>query len=325
MLLAQAGEEAQTNAVGTPIDEWMDNVLPGASTWITPELVENVFYAVVGLIAIFCGYFVARYLSRIISSPICKRVDETLGRFVGNAIFYSTMIGLITFVASNLGFELGGLTAVLAATGFAIGLAFQGTLSNFASGVLMIVFRPFKVGDVVNIAGTTGKVNEIDLFTTTLDTPDNRRLIIPNSSISGSTIENISFHPHRRIEVLVGVDYKADIDATRQTLQEAVDLFASDTIHGESRGTKVVLANLGSSSVEWKVRMWVASGDFWKLQESLTGEIKRRLDRAGIGIPFPQMDVHLRRVDTAEAETTMRPRLRPVIRTSSHDGMPHAG
>ncbi|WP_233148395.1 mechanosensitive ion channel family protein [Rhodopirellula sp. MGV] len=317
---------AQTNPDGTPLDEWIDNLWFNSSGWVTSGMVMNVVYAVVGLIAIFCGYFVARYLARIVSGPICKRVDETLGRFVGNAIFYSVMIGLITFVASNLGFQLGGLTAILAATGFAIGLAFQGTLSNFASGVLMIVFRPFKVGDVVNIAGVTGKVNEIDLFTTTLDTPDNRRLIIPNSSISGSTIENISFHPHRRIEILIGVDYKADIDATRQTLQEALDLFATDTIQGEGRGNKVVLANLGSSSVEWKVRMWVASSEFWKLQESLTGEIKRRLDRAGIGIPYPQMDVHLRRVDNPDTSVPMRPKIRPARRPSSmQDNLPYAG
>ncbi|WRQ53811.1 mechanosensitive ion channel domain-containing protein [Roseiconus lacunae] len=304
----------------------MENLWSGSSHWISSGMITNIVYAAMGLVAIFCGYFIARYLSRVISNPICRRVDETLGRFVGNAIFYSVMLGLLTMVASTLGVELGGLTAVLAATGFAIGLAFQGTLSNFASGVLMIVFRPFKVGDVVNIAGVMGKVNEIDLFTTTLDTPDNRRLIIPNSSISGSTIENISFHPHRRIEVLVGVDYKSDIDATRQTLQEALDRFASETIHGDGRGTAVVLANLGDSAVQWKVRMWVPSSDFWRLQESLTSEIKRRLDRSGIGIPFPQMDVHLHRIDSSDEEVPTRPRIRPARRAStSTDGMTYVG
>lgn len=299
-----------------------------ASEFFETTVAPNLWNASFGLAVIFCGYFVARYLSRITSRPIRQRVDETFGRFVGTAIFYSVMLSIIAAVASKLGAPLGGMAAILAAAGFAVGLAFQGTLSNFAAGILMIVFRPFKVGDVVNIAGVAGKVNEIDLFTTTLDTPDNRRLIIPNSSISGSTIENISFHQHRRIEVLVGVDYDADIDTTRQALQAAADAFLRETIHGDNRGSAVVLSNLGDSAVEWKVRMWVNSSDYWTLHESLTSEVKRQLDAANIGIPYPQMDVHLNRVDEAESQGPSRPRLRPTRRdvaTESVEGnLPYA-
>ncbi len=187
----------------------------GLTKYATEHLMPSMFYAAMGLGIIFLGYLAASYISRLISRPVCRRVDETLGKFVGKMVFYTIMFGVTGAVLSKLGAPLGGLAAMLAAAGFAIGLAFQGTLSNFAAGVLMLVFRPFKVGDMINAGGVMGKVNEIDLFTTTLDTPDNRRIVVPNSGIAGGTIENVTFHPHRRVEVLVGVSYSADLDQTR--------------------------------------------------------------------------------------------------------------
>ncbi|TWT91540.1 mechanosensitive ion channel family protein [Stieleria varia] len=302
--------------------------------WMMGTMLPNMVPAAVGLALVFVGYFVAKYVSRVVSQPLRKRVDETLGRFVGTVLFYTIMGGVIASVASKLGAPLGGLAALLAAAGFAIGLAFQGTLSNFAAGVLMIVFRPFKVGDMISVAGVTGKVNEIDLFNTTLDTTDNRRLILPNSSISGGTIENMSYHPHRRVEVLVGVDYEADLNATRHALQTAVDTFLAETIQGAGRGSAVVLAGLGESSVDWKVRMWVATGDYWRMMELLTGEVKQQLDAVGIKIPYPQMDVHLNRIDVAGdvMPAPNRPRVRPTRRdlmsestsTSGRSSLPYA-
>ena len=329
MLLAEASvpvpkapsETSSTEStLNGAIGQIMGVDLESISTFYENTVVPNVWPACIGLAVIFVGYFAAKYVARIVSRPIRQRIDETFGRFVGTAIFYSVMFSLIAAVASKLGAPLGGMAAVLAAAGFAIGLAFQGTLSNFAAGVLMIVFRPFKVGDMVSIAGVAGKVNEIDLFTTTLDTPDNRRLIIPNSSISGSTIENISFHAHRRVEVIVGVDYDANIDATRQSLQAAADTFVRETIHGDSRGSAVVLSNLGDSAVEWKIRMWVNSGDYWTMQEALTAEVKRQLDLVGIGIPYPQMDVHVTRLDNADVLAPTRPRMRPSRRDATPQG-----
>ncbi len=275
----------------------MSGDVAGLSEYLTSNVVPSVIPAAIGLGVVFLGYLVAKYVSRVISKPICRRVDETLGKFIGKGIFYAILAGVIASVASRLGAPLGGMAALLAGASFAIGLAFQGTLSNFASGVLMMVFRPFKVGDVINAGGVTGKVNEVDLFTTTLDTPDNRRIIVPNSAISGGTIENVSYHPHRRIEVIVGVEYTADLETTRTALQRAADNLADRMIPGEGRGAAIVLSNLGDSAVEWKVRMWVAAGDYWPMLESLTGEVKGQLDAVGIGIPFPQLDVHLSRVD----------------------------
>lgn len=165
----------------------------GEFSAVVPYLINHLgpysLKAAGGLLVIFIGYLVAKYVSRIASRPICNRVDETLGKFLGKAIFYCIMLGVAGAVMSKLGAPLAGLATMLAAAGFAIGLAFQGTLSNFAAGVLMMVFRPFKVGDVINAGGVSGKVNEIDLFTTTLDTPDNRRIIVPNSAIAGGTIK----------------------------------------------------------------------------------------------------------------------------------------
>lgn len=328
-----AGE--QQVAGGTVVDEAMDHLIAGDVSGLTgvvtngvASVVPIIIPAAIGLGVIFLGYLVAKYVSRVISRPICRRVDETLGKFIGKAIFYAILAGVVASVAAKLGAPLAGITAVLAGASFAIGLAFQGTLSNFAAGILMMVFRPFKVGDVINAAGVMGKVNEIDLFTTTLDTPDNRRIIIPNSAISGGTIENVSYHPHRRIEVVVGVDYHADIEGTRGALQRAADMFTGQMIPGEDRGAAIVLSNLGDSAVEWKVRMWVTSADYWSMLESLTAEVKRQLDSVGIGIPFPQLDVHLNRIDEAGDQSQPRPRIRPTRRdaglTAGVQSVPYA-
>ncbi len=283
-----------TDATAELISQMTQGDFAGIAEYTTTQLVPAVLWAALGLFVIFMGYMVAKYLMRVISQPVCRRVDETLGKFIGNMVFYSIMLGVAGAVLSTIGVPLGGLAAMLAAAGFAIGLAFQGTLSNFAAGVLMLIFRPFKVGDVVTAASVSGKVNEIDLFTTTLDTFDNRRIIVPNSSIAGGTIENMTHHKHRLVEVLARVDYAADLQVTRAALQRAIDNLAEHTIQGEGRGGAVVLAGLGDSAVQWKVRLWVAAKEYWPLNELLIAEVKTQLDAAGVSIPFPQMDVHVK-------------------------------
>ncbi|WP_153555499.1 mechanosensitive ion channel family protein [Roseimaritima sediminicola] len=279
---------------------------------IHTAITEYVLPALAALAVILVGYFVAKLAARVISTPVIRRVDETLGRFVGKFVFYGVLAGITLATLSKIGAPVGGLAALVAAAGFAIGLAFQGTLSNFASGVLLLVFRPFKVGDFVNAGGVMGKVNEIDLFTVTLDTPDNRRIIVPNSSISGGTIENISFHRHRRVEVLVGVEYDACIDRTRQVLTAAAEAMRPSLVEGPGRDYQVILDGLGASSVDWKVRFWTHNADFFAVKEQLTEHVKKGLDQAGIGIPFPQMDVHVsgwrESAPAAPATTRMRPR-----------------
>ncbi len=281
------------NLVVGPVYEQLKRLVNGDPTLVTQLLVEYVVPATAALLVMFIGYLVSKFLARVVSGPICKRVDETLGKFIGRVTFYGTLGSVGAVVLNTIGVGVSGVATIIAAAGFAIGLAFQGTLSNFAAGVLLLVFRPFKVGDSINVAGLVGRVNEIDLFTTTLDTPDNRRIILPNSSISGGTIENINHHPHRRAEVLVGVAYHCDLDATRAALTAAVSSISELIVPGEGRGSQVILAALADSSVQWRVRAWVASQDFFAATERLTYAVKTELDRAGLPIPFPQMDVHL--------------------------------
>jgi small conductance mechanosensitive channel len=265
------------------------DISQGTSTLIQ----EIVIPAGIGLLGLMAVYFVSKMIARRVSSVICGRVDETLGKFIGKMMFYSIMIIACVTILAHVGFEVSGFMAVLATAGFAIGLAFQGTLSNFSAGILLLVFRPFKVGDTVNIANVMGKVNEIDIFTTTLDTPDNRRLIIPNSTIASSTIENISFHPHRRVEVIVGVEYGANAEQTRLALTAAVESMTDMIIPGEGRGHQIILSNLGPSSVDWTVRVWVAKENFFIAKERITSQIKLSLGQHKIAIPFPQLHLHM--------------------------------
>jgi small conductance mechanosensitive channel len=208
-------------------------------------------------------------------------------------VFYLIMTCVLLAVLGMFGVNVTSFAAILGAAGFAVGLAFQGTLGNFAAGVLLLVFRPFKVGDVINAAGVTAKVAELDLFTTVLDTPDNRRIIVPNSSIAGGTIENVSYHNERRVDVPVGVDYSASVDATRNALANAAESLSAKMIAGDGRGYQVVLGGLGDSAVNWTVRFWCNADDYWGVMEDLTQAVKERLDDAGIGIPYPTMDINV--------------------------------
>jgi small conductance mechanosensitive channel len=219
------------------------------------------------------------------------RFDPTLGKFISNTVRWLIIALAVMACLEVFGVKTTGFAALLGAAGLAVGLGFQGSLSNLAAGVMLLVFRPFKVGDVVNVGGQLGTVNEIDLFTTSLDTPDGRRIIMPNGQIFGSTIENITYHPRRRADVNVGVAYDADIDATRRALERAaaaVPGALADPPPG------VVLLNLGASSVDWMVQVWTPTADFGKNKQALVRSVKLELDRAGISIPYPQMDVHVR-------------------------------
>jgi small conductance mechanosensitive channel len=249
--------------------------------------------AITVLVVLVVSYFVAAFLARVCSVPIRARVDETLGRFVGKLVFYLIMVSAVLGVLQYFGIGVTSFAAVIAAAGFAIGLAFQGTLSNFSAGVMLLVFRPFKVGDVINAAGITAKVDEIDLFTTTFDTPDNRRIIVPNSAIAGGTIENISHHQDRRVDVAVGADYSADLQRTRDALTAAAEAKREFLVEGEGRGYQIALVDLGDSAVNWVVRFWTKAADYWTVKEQLTAAVKEQLDAARIGIPYPQMDVHV--------------------------------
>ena len=237
----------------------------------------------------------ASWVARIIRAACGKaNIEVTLAHFFGKLGRWAVLVVGAVVILGKFGIETSSFAAILAAMGFAIGMAMQGTLGNFAAGVMLLIFRPFKVGDVINAGGVVGKVNMIDLFSTVVDTPDNRRIIVPNGSIFSGTIENVSFHSTRRIEVAVGTDYNADLDTVREVLDKAA---AKISTRIEDPGHQIVLASLGDSCIDWKVRVWCNSSDYWGCMEETTRAIKYALDEASIGIPYPQMDIHLDKLE----------------------------
>lgn len=305
-LLAQAQDSAPTTDANAPAPEQAANELADKSKQAIDGVMQGDFSAaaqlaidwgpkVLGAILILAATFIAgKIVSRMVQSASEKaKIDITLSRFFGKLVYYLVLVVGVMIALGTVGVQVTSFAAILAAAGFAIGMALSGTLGNFANGILLLIFRPFKVGDVINAAGVTAKVNAIELFTTTLDTPDNRRIIVPNSSIYGGTIENITHHPQRRCDVNVGVAYSADLDKTREVLSKAAESLDELMVKGEGRGYQVFLIDLGNSSVNWVVRFWTTGADFWVAKEKLTRAVKIHLDEAGIGIPFPQMDVHL--------------------------------
>ncbi len=307
-LLAQAAAEAPADidiadatvqakdTLFTAFDGLRNGDLEAAWPLVTTFLVPLV--VAVGLL--IGGAIVAKIASGFVASAARRaRVEETLVRFAGKLVFYAVFLLAVLTALSFVGIPMTSFAAMIAAAGFAVGLALSGTLQNFAAGVMLMVFRPFKVGDVVNAAGLTAKVDAIELFTTTFDTFDNRRILVPNGEIYGAKIENVTFHDHRRVEVLVGVAYDADLDRTREVLAAAADSIAEKRVDGEGRGSQVFLDALGDSAVSWKVRFWTNKADFWAVHEALTRAVKMHLDAAGLSIPFPQMDVHVQRDSVA--------------------------
>ena len=263
----------------------------GMSEETTAMVMGYATKTVMVLVLFLVGWVIAGWTGRLVRSACDKaKLDLTLGKFFAKMVRWVILLLVVLACLGAFGVETTSFAAVFAAAGFAVGMALQGSLSNFAAGVMLLIFRPFKVGDVVSVAGQTGKVDEIELFTTTLDTPDNRRLILPNSNVFGAVIENISYHEKRRADVNVGVEYSAQIDETRMVL-----LKAAMGVEGrlEQEEPKIVLTGLGGSSVDWQVRVWCKREDFWAVKEATTRAVKLALDEAGIGIPFPQMDVHL--------------------------------
>ena len=258
------------------VPQWvMDFVVPGIGAFVM----------------LIAAFVVAGWTKRLTFKALQKaNVEITLTKFFANFARYVVLIVAVVAILGYFGIETASFAAVLAAAGFAIGLAFQGTLSNFSAGVMLLVFRPFKVGDVVSVNGVTGAVEEIELFTTQMNTVDNRRLIIPNGSIFGSTIENITFHDKRRVDVSVGTDYGADLKKTRQVIEDA-----ARSVNGklENEGVEAYLVGLGGSSIDWEARVWCKPEDYFVIKDALTEAVKVKLDEAGIGIPFPQMDVHM--------------------------------
>ena len=248
-------------------------------------------FRIVGvLFVLFVANVFSRWAQRRLKASLDWRsFDATLTRFFANMVRYVIIGGALLGCLGVFGIQTASFAAVIAALGLAIGLALQGTLSNFAAGVMLLVFRPYKIGDLINVAGQMGIVAELQLFTTNLKTLDNRSMVLPNSAVFGQTIENITKYDTRRVDVPVGVVYSADIEETRKVLEQ-VPGKVPDALTDPA--PQIFLASLGASSVDWQVRIWCPTEKYWDVYQAMIMEIKRALDSAGLGIPFPQMDVH---------------------------------
>jgi small conductance mechanosensitive channel len=243
-------------------------------------------------LAIFIiGRWVTKAIVRLAKRLMGKAgFDAMLVSFLGNILYTVLLLVVIIAALDQLGVQTTSLIAVFGAAGLAIGLALKDSLSNFSSGVLLIIFRPFKVGDVIEAAGITGVVEELRIFSTILRTGDNREIIVPNSHIYAGPITNISARPTRRIDLVLGIGYDDDIRKAKQLIEAA---FAADERIHEDPAPSVSLADLAESSVNLNVRPWVNTGDYWAVRSDLMERIKLAFDENGISIPYPQRDIHL--------------------------------
>lgn len=249
----------------------------------------------VKLVMAIVVYVIGKWLANIVASALekgmsAKSVDPTVARFTRNIVYYALFAMVIVAALGQLGVQTASFVAIVGAAGLAVGFALQGSLANFAAGVLLILFRPFKAGDFVEAGGASGVVKEISIFSTILTTGDNKVVVIANNAVMGGNITNYSAMPTRRVDMVVGVGYSADLALVKQTLQELAD--ADDRVLKDPAVT-IAVSELADSSVNFVFRPWVNSSDYWGVFWAMNERIKIRFDELGIEIPFPQMDVHL--------------------------------
>ncbi len=271
-------------------EELMETVMQ----WLVQDGINIGKAILMALIIFIVGKWIAGAIKNKLRSTMEKRgVDPALISFGTSIIYYVLMIAVVLAAVQQVGFQTTSLVAVLGAAGLAVGLALQGSLSNFASGVLIIMFRPFKIGDVIDAGGQIGKVNEIGVLVTIMTTPDNRKIIQPNSAIMAGAITNITANDTRRVDMTVGVSYTDDLDKVQNIINDVLN--ADDRILKDP-APQVVVAELADSSVNFNVRPWCATGDYWGVFFDFQKNIKQRLDQEGVSIPFPQQDVYMHQV-----------------------------
>jgi len=268
----------------------------------TPEMLQThvipwATRIVVALAIFIVGRWVALWLLSA-ARRLMRRggMDDMLVAFLSNIAYFMLLAVVVIAALDHLGVQTTSLLAIVGAAGLAVGLALKDSLGNFASGVLLIVFRPFRVGDFIEAAGTSGIVQAVNVFSTVLATGDNREVTVPNGQIYGGTIVNVTARPTRRIDLVFGIGYGDDIRTAKRLIEEAMG--RDERILAEP-APAISLAELADSSVNINVRPWVKTGDYWAVRSDLLESVKAAFDANGISIPFPQRDVHLHQVDTA--------------------------
>jgi len=288
-VLPEKAVTAVSEQIGGGIDAVGDSL-----QWVANNqglLIEYAMNIGAAILTLIIGLYVARLIAAGFSKMMGKRdLDPTIVDFTSNMIRYVIVAFVVIAALGRIGVQTTSFIALLGAAGLAVGLALQGSLSNFASGVLIIVLRPFKTGEYIEAAGVEGIVDSVQIFATTLTTTDNKFIVVPNSAILDGNIINYSRMPTRRIDLIIGVSYSADLAKTKAVLEGV--LKANSKVL-KTPAPQVAVAELGDSSVNLVVRPWVNGGDYWPVRFELTEAIKNELDKAEIGIPFPQMDIHL--------------------------------
>ena len=258
---------------------------------LQPMLIANGTKIIAALLVFIIGKWLARKITNVLVKLMeSRKIDVTLIGFLEGIVYYALFATVLIAAAGQLGIKTTSFLAILGAASLAVGLALKDSLANFSSGVMLILFRPFKVGDVVTVGGETGTIEQIHVFSTILKTGDNQRKIIPNGSISNSTITNITANPTRRVDLVIGIGYDDDIRKAKETLLE---ILAADSRILPTPAPFVAVSELAESSVNLVVRPWVNTGDYWAVYFDLTEKIKITFDERGISFPYPQRDVHL--------------------------------
>ena len=246
---------------------------------------------VAAILVLIIGKWIARKISKVLGVVLEKNnVDATLVGFLSNITYYALLIMVVIAAAGQLGINTTSFLTIVGAAGLAVGLALKDSLANFASGVMLILFRPFQVGDLVSAGGVTGKVEQITIFTTIINTPDNQRVIVPNGAVTSDVITNVNANPTRRVDMVFGIGYDDDIAQAKKILVELLD--ADDRVLKDP-APAVAVSELADSSVNFIVRPWVKSEDYWGVYLDMHEKVKVTFDEAGISIPYPQQDLHL--------------------------------
>lgn len=243
------------------------------------------------ILVLIIGFWVASRIGKMIYNRLSKsNMDEAVKAFMRSLISVLLKILVVFSAAGIVGIETASFIAVLAAAGFAIGLALQGSLSNFAAGVLILLFKPYKIGDFISTQGYSGTVKEIQIFSTILTALDNRIIIIPNGSIINAPVENITANPERQLDLTFGIGYSDNIDKAKTVLESEIKNCPG---YLEDQGHKIMVRELADSSVNFAVRFWTKTEDYWTAFFHMQEHVKKSFDQKGVSIPFPQMDIHI--------------------------------
>ncbi|KOO05121.1 small-conductance mechanosensitive channel MscS [Vibrio nereis] len=284
----------ESMGVEAPIVEGLSQ----AEKWLTNNsdlLIQYGVNILSALIILFIGNIIVKAVAGSVSKVLEKKnMDKAVVEFIHGLVRYLLFIIVLIAALGRVGVQTASVVAVIGAAGLAVGLALQGSLSNFAAGVLIVAFRPFKSGDYVEVGGVAGSVEAIQIFQTVLKTPDNKMVVVPNSGVIGGPITNYSRHATRRIDLVIGVSYSADLKKTKQVLRETLE---KDSRILKNPDITIGVHTLADSSVNFVVRPWVKTADYWDVYFDSMLAIKEALDENGIEIPFPQMDVHLNKVE----------------------------